>query len=171
MQSGNEFFSKMLKGLGSNNNEKETDTKKQCDIWISQTMSKQHLKDVAAFFEYVKAQIPAKYEAPTTSLLGAVNAFGIFVHSIKDHERLKEKYIPLVLDKLVECYFIYESDSKVSPLNDSDKNDHSFEPTDSDNNSPVSDIPETPQDPRVTLQDEKWPRDGHQHILELIGRE
>lgn len=105
-------FNKIIKDLADKNTEKEKETKVQCDSWITLQMQKKDDQIIDSFFEYIRTQAS---QSPSGSSLsqGAINAFGIFAHSIKGDDKFKEKYIPIILDTLIECYFLNDSNVRV----------------------------------------------------------
>lgn len=146
-------FNKIIKDLADKNAEKEKDLKSQCDSWITQQMQKKDDQTIDAFFEYIRNQAS---QSPSGSSLSqaAINAFGIFAHSIKGDEKLKEKYIPIILETLIECYFLNDSNNRVKPHNAGQKADH-FKPTQCDYDRPVADLFQAAQALRSSVQNEE----------------
>ena len=104
----------MIKGLADKNTEKEKESKIMCDTWITQQIQKKDEPTIDAFFEYIRSQSEQPQAQQTTTLaLGALNAFGIFAHSIKSDDRLREKYVPSILETLIQSYFNNEANSRV----------------------------------------------------------
>lgn len=110
-------FNNLIKGLADKNTEKEKESKIQCDTWITQQMQKKDEPTIDAFFEYIRTQSEQMQQAPSLAL-GALNAFGIFAHSIKSDEKLREKYVPSILETLIQSYFNNEANSRVDHYND-----------------------------------------------------
>src|SRR3990167_7747421 len=115
MQSGNEFFSKMLKGLGSGNLEKESEQKKQCDMWVTQQLAKKEETLLNNFVGFLQTQnVLSKSEGSLdhATLAGTASAFGVFADSIRGDDRLKERYLPVALEKLIDIYLSVENATK-----------------------------------------------------------
>lgn len=106
MQSTNEFNT-MLKGLADKNTEKEKETKVQCETWLVDKLAKKDEKGLEGFFEYLMTAVNG------VMANGAMNALGIFAYSLKNSERLKEHYIPKILETLINSYFQNETNPKM----------------------------------------------------------
>lgn len=108
-------FNTMLKGLADKNTEKEKETKVQTDMWLSQHLQKKDETTIDAFFEYIRTETE-KSQSGSVLSIGAMNAFGIFAHSIRQDERLKEKYIPAILETLIQSYFQNDANPKTKKI-------------------------------------------------------
>lgn len=104
-------FANMVKGLADKNTEKEKETKVQCDAWIAQQLQKKDDAKVDNFFDFIRTQAE-KAPAGSALSIGSLNAFGIFAHSIKQDERLKEKYLPIILKCLIDSYIQNDASAK-----------------------------------------------------------
>lgn len=104
-------FNKIIKDLADKNTEKEKESKIQCESWITLQMQKKDDQTIDSFFEFIRTQASQSSSGSSNSQ-GAINAFGIFAHSIKSEDRFKEKYIPVILEILIECYFMNQNDSQ-----------------------------------------------------------
>jgi hypothetical protein len=111
-------FNNLIKGLADKNTEKEKESKIMCDTWITQQLQKKDESSIDAFFEYIRSNSdqPQPQQATTLSL-GALNAYGIFAHSIKSDDKLRDKYVPSILDTLIQSYFNNEANSRVRSFN------------------------------------------------------
>lgn len=100
-----EEFIHIVKGLSADKNtEKEKEMKMKCDSWISEQLkTPAGLTNIENFFQYISKESDPLSQSHTPAH-GALNAFGIFAHSIKSNEELKEKYIPVILDILIQNY-------------------------------------------------------------------
>ena len=138
-------FTKMIKDLADKNTEKEKDTKIGCDTWITQQMQKKDDQAIDAFFQYIRAQASQSTTGNALSL-GAINAFGIFAYSIKSDEKLKEKYIDIIFDALIECYLLNDSNIRVVD-NHKDQEDCHLESTKCNHDKPVARLLEVASNP------------------------
>lgn len=106
MQNTNEFSS-MLKGLSDKNSEKEKETKLQCERWIGEKIHAKDEKALEGFFDFLIGSVNGVLSN------SALNALGIFAHSVKNYEKMKEFYVPKILEILIESYFQNEANPKV----------------------------------------------------------
>jgi hypothetical protein len=76
MHSGDEFFSKLLKGCGLGNANIETEQKKQLETWLNRMIAKKEETQISSFVMFLETQnVPSKPEVSLdhTSLAGTAS--------------------------------------------------------------------------------------------------